>query len=385
MNNIVKCFVEYVLKEMPKHNKELAQDAAQKRFNLTKDGKVYYHSTFAVRFSYSSKGSFSNTVLSLSTLQKYDHLPFFVVLIRGNGDNIIYIANTTFLKKISHSSHELRIDNIRGSFNGSDISRVYDSLSNEPSCFEELFAIHEGFTWEENLIRLVEATGNIIPNKMKFSPNDEERQHILSSPIRAKNFVSSANLGELQRDLTQRVELNRNAIIVASKIENTNVRAAIIEYLISRDQDVAINSAELEKLLPVYDLKHGLGDYVRRFEDANTNTYTDIKTKLLHLSSNPKGYNIDTFLEAMVENDSVLMFYLIGIDKEGIVDCKLCSVYDWQMINATRFQTAWAGRASRGVTQFMGKSIESIIRQENFQNNIVVDKAQDFLKELLAR
>lgn len=385
MNNIVKGFVKYVQKEMPKHNKKLAQESAQKRFKLIKDGKVYYHSTFAVRFSYSSRGSFSNTILALSILQKYDHIPFFVVLIRGNGDNIIYIANTTFLKKISNSSHELRIDNIRGSFNGSDIYRVYDNLSNEPNHFEELFAIHEGFTWEENLIRLVEATGNIVPNKLKFNPNDEERDYILSSPIRANNFVKSTNLNELQRDLAERVEQNKEAIFAASHIENTNIRGAMIEYLISRDQDVAVNTAELEKLLPVHDLKHGLGDYIRRFEDTNTNSYTDVKTKLLYLSSNPKGYNIDTFLKTMGENDSVLMFYLIGIDEEGIVDCKLCSVYDSQMINATRFQTAWAGRATRGVTQFIGKFIENIIREENFQNNIVVDKAQDFLKELLDR
>jgi len=35
-------------------------------------------------------------------------------------------SNTTFLKKISHSSHELRTDNIKGSFNGSDIMVVYE-------------------------------------------------------------------------------------------------------------------------------------------------------------------------------------------------------------------------------------------------------------------
>ena len=42
MNKIVLDFVGYVNSEMPKHNKEKAQQETQKRFGMTKDGKVYY-------------------------------------------------------------------------------------------------------------------------------------------------------------------------------------------------------------------------------------------------------------------------------------------------------------------------------------------------------
>ena len=58
-------------------------------------------------------------------MEKYDKIPFFVVLVRKSADNMILLANTTFLKKISHSSHELSMTNIKGSFNGSDIMMSY--------------------------------------------------------------------------------------------------------------------------------------------------------------------------------------------------------------------------------------------------------------------
>lgn len=76
MNKIVFEFVEYVNEDMPKHNKEKAQQEAQQRFGMIKDSKVYYTEYFAVRFCYSKGGSFSNTVLALSKLQKFDNIPF---------------------------------------------------------------------------------------------------------------------------------------------------------------------------------------------------------------------------------------------------------------------------------------------------------------------
>lgn len=386
MNPIATDFVDYVCREMPRHNKRLAEEAAKERFGLTRDGRVYYHKAFAVRFSYSAKGTFSNTVLALSVLQKYDSVPFFVVVVRGKGDNLIYLANSTFLKKVSHSSHDLRADNIRGSFNGSDIYKVYDGIENRPSNFEELFAIHESFSWESNLIRLVEATGNMVPFKTKFLPSNEQMKSILSSVERAKIFVESSGADDLEKDLRDRVSRNIDAIAVASRIENTNIRGAMIEYLITRAQDVAADWSEMEDGLPRWDLKHGLGDYVRRFEDAGANTYTDVKTKILYRSSNPKGYNIDSFLETMAEEDSVFMLYLIGIGREGLVDCKLCSVYDHRLIAATRFRSEWASSATRGTTQFVGKMIEKeIIENPDFRTEVVEGEAHAFLRSLLER
>jgi sulfatase maturation enzyme AslB (radical SAM superfamily) len=82
------------------------------KFLLIQDRKVFYCNYFSIRFSYSGNGSFSNTILSLSNLKKYDNLPF-IVCLTTKEENILYLANSTFLKKISHSSKELRCDNIK--------------------------------------------------------------------------------------------------------------------------------------------------------------------------------------------------------------------------------------------------------------------------------
>ena len=50
----------------------------QKEFSLTQDRSVYYCDDFAIRFSKSENKRMSNTVLSLSALQKYDNIPFIV-------------------------------------------------------------------------------------------------------------------------------------------------------------------------------------------------------------------------------------------------------------------------------------------------------------------
>lgn len=384
MNKIVFEFVEYVNRDMPKHNKAKAQQEAQQRFEMTKDGKVYYTEYFAVRFCYSKGGSFSNTVLALSKLQKFDNIPFFVVLIRSNENNEIFLANSSLLRKISHSSQELRMDNIKGSFNGSDIIKVYNTIPNDSEHFEQLFAIHEGFAWSDNLERLVESTSQIRPQREKFDPDAKQAQNILSSIDRAKEFVRSEDYLTLKCDLDQRVQRNLQSILIASRIENVNIRGRLIEYLITTKNNTILDELRyIESQLPVYDTKNGLGDYVREFPKRKT--YTDIKTKIMYLGSNPKAYNVDKFLECMGEGNSVFMFYFVGIDEKGLVNCVLCSVYDKKLIDATIFQSHWAGRATRGVAQFNGNSLSNIIRSGSFVHEINLEQCQSFLKNLLKR
>ena len=96
MNIHCKEFVEYISTMAPKNNKQVVEDAVCDRYSLTKDRKVFHNEYFAARFCYSksSSDSFSNTVLSLSALEKYDKIPFFVVLVRQRADNLILLANT---------------------------------------------------------------------------------------------------------------------------------------------------------------------------------------------------------------------------------------------------------------------------------------------------
>ena len=55
------------------------------------------------------------------------------------------LANTTFLIKLSHSSQNFTADNIKGSFNGTDIMPEYQGLSNTPENFKALFELHSEF------------------------------------------------------------------------------------------------------------------------------------------------------------------------------------------------------------------------------------------------
>lgn len=76
------------------------------KFCLTQDRSVYYCADFAIRFSSGAGSSFSNTVLSLSNLKKVDSIPFLVCLVTPT-ENHILLANSTLLRKISHSSQQL--------------------------------------------------------------------------------------------------------------------------------------------------------------------------------------------------------------------------------------------------------------------------------------
>ena len=184
-------------------------------FQLTKDRSVYYCQNFAIRFSSSASHSFANTVLSLSNLQKIDERPFVVCLVTPSY-NYTYLANTTFLKKVSHSSQELRENNIRGSFNGSDIMREFEGIINSPENIERLFNIHSGLGFDGNLTRLVEATNNISPSGKKFEANEIQLQQILRAPARAINFVESQDAQTLKYELDTKVEKFKNEILLAA-------------------------------------------------------------------------------------------------------------------------------------------------------------------------
>lgn len=389
MNSKFKEFVEYIVNGAPQHNKQAVEDDVCAHFHLTLDRKVYHNEYFAVRFSYSKSDSdtFSNTVLSLSALEKYDKIPFFVVLVRKSSPNLILLANTTFLKKISHSSQELSMTNIKGSFNGSDIMRDFNHRKNAPENFDYLFAVHQGMDWEDNLFRLVEASSNIKPVNQKFEPTEAERTNIFASINRACTFVKSDNFRILEDDLNERCNKCKREILVASHIENTNIRGRLIESLITSNdierQHIISNLHNLEAALPSYDTKNGLGDYYREFD--NGNTYTDIKTKIVYLNSNPKAYNIDKFLQKMAGSKSVFLFFFIGIDGSSKFKTLLCSVYHGNLIDNTVLQFHWAGRNTRGVAQFNGTAIDEMLKDESFVNEIDVAKSEAFLNKLLNR
>lgn len=353
------------------------------KFDLTQDRKVFYCDDFAIRFSKGSSPSFANTVLSLSNLKKVDNIPFLVCLVTPT-ENHIFLANSTFLRKISHSSQELRVDNIKGSFNGSDIIRELEDITNEPKNIERLFAIHREIGFEGNLSRLVEATNNIAPTGRKFVVLPDAVGHIMDAPVRAARFVASEDAVTLKKELDDRVEQFKTEILVASMIENVNVRGRIIEYLITGEDEALrqqlIAALQNKNSIPAFKTDNALGDYQRIFDEYFTET--DVKTKIMVLASNPKAYNLDKILEFLATEKSVFMFYFVGVDLTKIVNTVLASMFQTELLTSTILLKHWSGRNSRGVSQFEGKTVEDLIR--NPRTEINVEKAKIFLRNLIA-
>jgi hypothetical protein len=354
------------------------------RCNLTRDRSVFYCDEFAVRFSASVARSFGNTVLSLSNLRKYDDRPFIVCLVTPS-ENYCLLANTTFLKKISHSSQQLRENNIRGSFNGSDIGREFESIPNEPGNFARLFEIHAAIGFEGNLARLVEATNNISPTGHKFAVDDATKEIILSAPKRAGAFAKSDDSAALKRDLDSKVDKFKSEILLAALIENVNVRGRVIEYLIAGEDErlrqEIIAALKLGKRgLPQFKTENSLGDYTRSFPSFDTET--DVKTKVMILASNPKAYNLDKMLEFLSKDRSVFMFYFVGVEPGRIVNTVLVSMFQTRLLDATILLKHWSGRNSRGVTQFEGRAINHLI--ENPQHDMDERQAKAFLEQVIA-
>lgn len=351
---------------------------------LTKDGSVYYCADFAVRFSSSAGPNFSNTVLSLSRLRKYDERPFIVCLVTPS-QNFCFIANTTFLRKISHSSQNLRENNIRGSFNGSDIVKEFEGITNSTENIARLYEIHAEIGFEGNLVRLVEATNNISPSGMKFPVGDREWRNIHDAPSRATRFVASRDAHVLKTELDNKVQKFKNEILLAALIENVNVRGRVIEYLIA-GADESLRQRLIVALmsdthgLPQFKTDNTLGDYRRSFDDFDTQT--DVKTKIMILNSNPKAYNLDKMLEFLAENRSVFMFYFVGIDPGKTVDTALISMFQKDLLGATILLKHWAGRNSRGVSQFEGRVINGLIEKPD--SSIDESKAREFLDRVVA-
>ena len=301
-----------------------------------KKRSVFVAEGFALRLCEANTPSFSNVVLSLSTLQKYDGLPVVVCVVRPNRLEF-RLANATFLRRISHSSHTLRVDNIRGSFLGHDIMDEYEGVQNVPEHFDELFATHSEFSWQENVARLVEATNAIVARSTRFDVTEGVLTRLIEAPGRAANALTMAAFQEVERQLSTVIERHRDDLLRAATLDNVNIRGNTIEQIITGE----VNAHRLD------DLTFGLA--------VNRQLIVDIKTKLLDRASAPKAYNIDKMLRLLAQPESVFAFFFIGLDAaQRTVHTRLVSIFDPVILRATRVQTHWAGRESRGVTQLTG-------------------------------
>jgi len=343
---------------------QLAERIAED-FHLSKARSVYFGDDFAIRFCHASGASFSNCVVSLAVIKSFDHLPILVCILRSTGVETV-LANSTFINKVSHSSHKLTVTNIRGTILGHDILKEYDRMRNAPENFEALFARHNELAWDDNLERIVENTHAIIATGERFQPTDAERSLILAS-VNVADETSRNRLTDcIEEELTVLVQARKMLLMQAAKIDNGNLRGNTIESILTEES--SIHSLEDQE----FKLKNGVRLLV------------DIKSKLLdRKSSSPKLYNVDKFLKELADGNTLLSLFCIGIDVDhNATTCRLVNVFDSTILNATRVQFHWAGRNSRGVTQLAGDVSE--IFESDFSPKIDVKVATAFVTDLLA-
>ena len=94
--NAINRLIAYIERLNGIGDKEKLSSMVKKEFNLTQDRKVFYSPDFSIRFSKSKSKRMSNTVLSLSALQKYDAEPFIVCIVTPETNHLL-LSNSTFL------------------------------------------------------------------------------------------------------------------------------------------------------------------------------------------------------------------------------------------------------------------------------------------------
>ncbi len=386
-----KTVMDQLIAEIKKHDgiadKTKLRQLITARFALEKKRTVFCCEDFAIRFCKADSGKFSNTVLALSVLLKYDDAPFVVCVVTPK-QNIMLLANSSLLRKVSHSSKELRADNIKGSFNGVDILREVNGINNTPDNFEKLFKYHTGIAREDNIARLVAATNDIVARDLRFQVDDSNKAQLLDAVTRTQAFIASAEYKQLKSELDSRVEKVRAEIGIAVRdyANNVNLRGRVIEYLITEDDTPLkrriINALRNKLPLPQFVTEDALGDFSKSY--AAHDVEVDIKSKVTSFDSNPKGYNIDKLLSFLSSDRAVYMIYIVGIDANNTINTRLCSVFDERILKATNIVHHWAGRNSRGVVQFMGSGLTDILAASPC-SSIDSTKATAFLKKLIER
>ncbi len=383
--NIIKEFIKIIIQSSGNGDKEKLINEIEDKFLLKKKGAVYYCDFFAVRFcsTKSKNESVSNTVMALKHVKMFDDVPLFVCVV-GPDKNLLRLANATFIKKVSHSSRKLKEDNIVGNINYSDIRKEYNGIKNVAENYEVLFELHKKLSFEGNLSRIVNETKNIKASGKQFVPTKEQRENILEAPERSLDFIRSDAYTDLK------IELDKKTIAVQSDIQlireyydhDVKMRGNLIEYFItSTDEKKKTdlrNKIKKREVLDDIKVLNGLGDYSTRI--GGYVIETDIKSKITKLSSAPKGYNVDKFLEFLSNPASIYLLYIIAMDDEQILT-ELVSVFQSQILDKTKIQHHWAGRNSRGTVQFDGRSLEYFIKDDSV--HIEIEKAKRFLRRLM--
>lgn len=377
--------------------KERLRSDIIQHFNLQSFSRsLFYCDDFAIRFSHTNWNprSIANTILSLKSLMVFDsELPIFLCIV-WKEENVVYMINTTFIHKISHSSKWLTQNNIVWSFLWGDIIQDYNWIANIPENFEILWREHYNVMksgW--NLNRLVENTNNIVWTLKPFSPTYEEETQIYNSINRFFSAKEASVLSDIYCQFEDNINRYYNEILfVAKNVDNVNLRWNIIEYIV-------INWEETDEWIEIIDSinnwiidikvdlqnKHDLWD--AEIEVSGYKIAIDVKSKIISENtwSEPKVYNIDKFLEFHSKENTIFLLLFIGIDIDNWnIYTSLRSPFDTELLENQAIQWHWSGRGRRWTVQYSWSAINNVLfREDTYLDIIDYDKAQEYLAELL--
>lgn len=331
--------------EHPEGAKAALAAALSEQFALEKDGALLVGAAAAVRVNQIRTGSsYSNTVVAFRKLQQYDDRPILACLLHPAGVDL-RLANTTFVAKVSHSSHGFSLQHPVGSILGSDIGLWHDGVPNEPARFEELWEHHRATDAGANLARVAAATQAIGASARPWVPDAAERRNILAAASLNSRVGTMPEYAQAARDLDARVQSCRSEILVAADDENRKTRGDAIEQIVS-----------------------GL---------ARSHDLADLTIEVAAVA-------IDKFLRLLARGDRLLAMFFVGVDPaRGIVHTRLCSVLDRTLLRAGRVEARWSARGGRGTVQFRGSIAP--IWDADFAEVIDVAEATAFLERLLAK
>lgn len=395
--DIIYSLLNFIYDQHGRTTKEQLRADIREHFNLKSYSRsLFYCDDFAIRFSKTNWNprSIANTILSLKALMVFDsQMPIFLCIV-WRDENVVYMINTTFIHKISHSSKWLTINNIVWSFLWWDIIQDYNGIANIPENFETLWREHYNVMQSGgNLNRLVENTQNIVWTLKKFTPTYEEEEQIFNSVNRFFEAKEKNVLIEIDNQFTTNIERYYNEILfVAKNVDNVNLRWNLIEYIIvnweETDEWIEIIEALNNGITDIqvdFQNKHDLWD--AEIEVEGYNIAIDVKSKIISENtwSDPKVYNIDKFLEFHSKYNTIFLLLFVGIDIDNdSIYIALRSPFDSELLDTQAIQWHWSWRWRRGTVQYSWDAIHKVLfREDRYFDIIDYNKAQEYLSELL--
>lgn len=332
---------------------------------IVKDGALFCGDGYALRLSSDDTGTAnsSNTICGFRKIVKYDDVPCVSCNVRPK-EAEFSLMNTTFIKKVSHSSQKLTVNKMRGSINHTDIMKEVEEIKNDPCNFVKLLKIHRSVYQKDNIERIVNSTLDIKPSKEKFTPTEKERKRLFASPFLSKAIAGSDEYRDINNKLHQKVQSEHDRIIECAKQNNAKNRGDGIEEIITGKKP-----------------DHGLCDVIESIYDE-TSVGIGIKTKIVSDGSNPTLYSIDKVLQWLADG-SIFALFIIEVDSNNKVIRKiLLSIFDRTIIEASTIQQHWSGRNARGHTQLEFSKCYNIF-DDDYSESIDINFSKKYIKKLL--